>query len=161
MFVRPDGTRVAGRIVVGAPEAVSETEARCPVALEGIGERVWWIHGASTLQALALGVRFLRELLAAEREHGLRVCFEERGGKLLDVPLAETLGGWGAEAERSGGQREQREQTGETEQKGQKGQRGQKGRKGQRGQKGQRGRTGQMRASAAGARAGARSGQPR
>lgn len=92
MFVRPDGSRVNGRIVIGAPEVVSAEEARCPVALEGLEERVHWIHGASTLQALALGVRFLHALLQAEREHGLRVCFEQRGGRLVDAQLEATLG---------------------------------------------------------------------
>ena len=161
MFVRPDGVRVPGRIVVGEPEAVSETEARCPVALEGIGERVWWIHGASTLQALALGVRFLHALLRAEREHGLRVCFEERGGRLVDVEIAATFGeamghgGRGMEPDRGAARAEGRKRrTGRSGQKGQKGQRGQKK------QEGQRRRT---RASAAGTRAGAvgKSGQAR
>lgn len=74
VFLRPDGQRIAGRIVVGQPERVETGEARCAVLLEGL-EQTLPIHGESTLQALLLGVRFL----------GMRLHdFRSKGGRIVD-----------------------------------------------------------------------------
>ena len=87
VFVHPDGHRQAGRIAVGVPEQLSSNEARCPISLDGL-ERTRPIHGASTLQALLLAIRFL----------GMRLHdFTSNGGRVVDaddddVPLEAIFG---------------------------------------------------------------------
>ena len=90
VFVHPDGRRVPGRIAVALPELVGPEEAQCAIALDGLdpGRAV---HGASTLQALVLALRFL----------GMRVHdFMSKGGRVvdpdeeLDLPLDAYFGAW-------------------------------------------------------------------
>ena len=88
VFVYADGRRNAGRIAVGLPEHVGADEARCSIALDGL-ERTRPIHGATTLQALLLAIRFL----------GMRLHdFMLKGGRVVDpnedtdVPLGAFLG---------------------------------------------------------------------
>jgi hypothetical protein len=71
VYVRPDGTRVSGRIAVAAP-IVREHDCACEVVLEGL-ERSYIIFGDSTLQALLLGVRFLGMRLHDQLSRGVRV----------------------------------------------------------------------------------------
>jgi len=53
---------------------VSPGEATCPIALDGL-ESVRCIHGASTIQALLLAIRFL----------GMRLDdFISKGGRVID-----------------------------------------------------------------------------
>jgi hypothetical protein len=72
-FVHPGGRRVLGRIAIAEPHSVNTEEASCEIALDGL-ERTHPIHGASTLQALMLAIRFL----------GMRLYdFTLKGGRVL------------------------------------------------------------------------------
>ena len=71
VFVLASGERIVGRIAVAAP-VESELGCACDVVLEGL-ERGTTIYGATTLQALLLGVRFLGMRLHDHRSRGLRV----------------------------------------------------------------------------------------
>ncbi len=76
VFIEPDGSRTAGRIAVAQPVAVDDREASCGVVLERASSSKYTpTYGASTLQALLLGLRFL----GYELHH-----FLERGGRVLD-----------------------------------------------------------------------------
>jgi hypothetical protein len=74
VFVHPNGDRVAGRIAVGMPVQIDETEARCKIALDGLDCINPRIGGATPLHALLLGVQFI----------GMRLhSFRSKGGSVL------------------------------------------------------------------------------
>lgn len=76
--VYPDGTRIPVTIAIGRPQ-LSGTEAICPVLLDGvsvIGEKVRPVRGEDTFQALALAMRFVRNMLAVEEERGIRFMLD-------------------------------------------------------------------------------------
>jgi hypothetical protein len=75
IFVSADGRRRHGRLGLGLPVKVDPAEARCLTMLDGLDPAPIGISGASTLQALLLGVRFL----------GFRLQdFLSKGGRVLD-----------------------------------------------------------------------------
>jgi hypothetical protein len=75
VFLHANGRRVTGRIAVGMPVQIDETEARCTVALDGLDRIQIRVGGTSTVQALLLGVRHL----------GMRLHdFRSKGGRVLD-----------------------------------------------------------------------------
>jgi uncharacterized protein YndB with AHSA1/START domain len=95
VFVAPDGTRTRGRIAVGRPRQISEGEARCPIALDGL-ERLRPISGNDSLQALLLAIRFLGMRLHDHLARGHRVVepdddedvgLDNYFGALLGEPL--------------------------------------------------------------------------
>jgi len=73
IFESEDGTRRPGVIRIEQPYVDDEGEARCPVVIEGLHERVPPVSGASSLQALLLGVAFCASLLRD---------FVNRGGRI-------------------------------------------------------------------------------
>jgi hypothetical protein len=75
IFVEPDGSRTAGRIAVAQPVPIEDGDASCVVVIEhAYAHKYPPMVGASTLQALLLGLR----LLGHELHHYL-----ERGGRVL------------------------------------------------------------------------------
>jgi hypothetical protein len=74
VFESPDGSRRSGLIRIEKPYQVDETEARCPLVIDGLQERMPDVSGSSTLQALALAVWLCASLL---RE------FVDSGGRIL------------------------------------------------------------------------------
>jgi len=74
IFESPDGVRRTGLIRVEKPYEVDETEARCPVVIDGLQERMPDVSGTSTLQALALAVWLCASLLRD---------FVDSGGRIL------------------------------------------------------------------------------
>lgn len=71
-FVTARGDRIPGTIAVAAP-AENEENCSCVVALEGL-ERARPIYGATTLQALLLGLQHLADRLDDFVAKGGRVC---------------------------------------------------------------------------------------
>lgn len=80
VIVQRDGTRVAGRIAVGAP-IVRDRDCACEIVVEGL-EPARTICGDSTLQALLLAIRFLGMRLHDQRSKGVR--FELEGDQVPD-----------------------------------------------------------------------------
>ena len=74
VFVKGDGTRIAGRIAIGIPYRAPGGEARCPVAIDGLYSRLNDIAGDCELQSLLLAIRFVGNLLSD---------FCDKGGKLF------------------------------------------------------------------------------
>jgi hypothetical protein len=77
--VDPDGQRRLVRIEVGKPYAVSRDEARCPVSMQGLHDDLGFVAGGSTLQALALALLLIGNLLTRFVERGGRVLVHELG----------------------------------------------------------------------------------
>jgi hypothetical protein len=73
-----DGRRRPGRIAIGVPEFVpdSDGEAICPVALDGL-QPVTPVHGDGKFHALMQGVRFLDLRLRHHVADGVRVVLLE------------------------------------------------------------------------------------
>jgi hypothetical protein len=59
----PSGKTRPVHIRLGCPYQISEDEAACPVALDGLYEKPCDIHGADTFQALALALGFVRRTI--------------------------------------------------------------------------------------------------
>jgi hypothetical protein len=76
VFLFPGGQRRPGRIAIGLPELVTPDEARCTVVLDGM-QPPTPVHGASTLQALALALRLARTRLRDFVADGGRVLEPE------------------------------------------------------------------------------------
>jgi hypothetical protein len=90
VFVDPSGQRSNGRIAVGLPAQISDVEARCPIALDGLEHTgMGPISGSSTLQALLLAIRFLGMRLQDHLSRGYRVVHPEDES---DVPLVAFFG---------------------------------------------------------------------
>lgn len=77
----PDGGPAPVVLRVGRPFAHPEGDHACPVQAEGL--RLWQgptdIRGVGTWHALMLGLRFLRDMLAAEAGRG--AVFHWEGGE--------------------------------------------------------------------------------
>ncbi len=85
IFVEPDGRRNAGRIAVAQPVPIDDGDASCQVVLERDRTLTYPpMFGASTLQALLLGVQLLGYELHDFLERGGRVLGAEDGE---DFPL--------------------------------------------------------------------------
>jgi hypothetical protein len=99
IFESPGGVRRAGLIRIEKPYEVDETEARCPVVIDGLQERMPDVSGTSTLQALALAVWLCSSLLRDFVEAGGRILRPDteggtQGEEVLD--LEDCLGPLGA-----------------------------------------------------------------
>jgi hypothetical protein len=90
VFVFPDESRVDGRIALGKPVRVTEEEARCSLAMDGL-EVCHPMTGQSTLQALLLAASMLATRLAAFRARGGRL--EYRNESHSELPLESYFGG--------------------------------------------------------------------
>jgi hypothetical protein len=76
IWLHADNNRVPGRIAVGLPVQITEDEAHCMVALDGLDHLSFPMLGSSPLQALLLAVRHL----------GMRVHdFLSKGGRVLNL----------------------------------------------------------------------------
>lgn len=89
IFVFPNGSRVEGRIALGKPVAVTEDEARCALAMDGL-EVCHPMTGQSTLQALLLAASMLANRLGAFRARGGRIEYQNASGS--EVPLESYFG---------------------------------------------------------------------
>jgi hypothetical protein len=65
------------RIDIGLPYQCSDNEWACPIALEGLYNKLPDVHGEDSFQALMLAQNLARTLLND---------FVEKGGQLLDAP---------------------------------------------------------------------------
>jgi hypothetical protein len=75
IWLYTDGSRVPGRIAVGLPMQITDDEAHCMVALDGLDHLSFPMLGSSPLQVLLLAVRHL----------GMRIQdFMSKGGRVLD-----------------------------------------------------------------------------
>lgn len=88
VFVDPGGKRTPGRIAVGHPRRISEVEASCPIALDGL-QRMRPISGDDPLQAMLLAIRFLGMRLQDHLARGYRVVDPDEDE---DVPLEAYFG---------------------------------------------------------------------
>lgn len=77
-----DGNRVPGRIAIGMPELVRDTdrgdldyegEATCTIALDGLQSRPTTVHGEGRFHALMIGVRFIDAQIRGHVAKGVRV----------------------------------------------------------------------------------------
>ena len=84
VFVYPDGRRITGRIAVGLPARVSDVEAHCLIALDGIDHKAVPVMGGSPLQALVLGLQIIGSRLYDFRAHGGRVLYPTGESDMLD-----------------------------------------------------------------------------
>src|SRR4051794_24140849 len=75
--VHPSKGEVALRVVIGLPNQIETDEWACPVAVEGLYEKLRDQHGADSFQALMLAQNLARTLLSD---------FVEKGGRLLAAP---------------------------------------------------------------------------
>lgn len=72
--VSPDGRHIEVTLRLGIPYEVASEEWACPVAIEGLQERLHDIHGIDAWQALQLAHNLLAQLLGH---------FVEEGGTLV------------------------------------------------------------------------------
>lgn len=91
VFVHADGRRLFGRIAVGLPLRVSDVEAHCMIALDGIDREAVPVHGGSPLQALLLGLQVIGSRLHDFRAHGGRVLYPTGESDMLDGLLGPLL----------------------------------------------------------------------
>jgi hypothetical protein len=96
-MVRPDGTRATVTAVLGRPYFVSDHEACCPVALEGVDGRYADISGGDSLHALCLALRLLQMRLEDKIEAGC-VLVDPGGNRPLSVADLAVSFGFGPDA---------------------------------------------------------------
>ncbi len=80
IFESADGVRKPGLIRIEKPYEVDETEARCPIVIDGLQERMPDVSGASTLQALALAVWLCTNMLREFVDSGGRILRSDTDG---------------------------------------------------------------------------------
>jgi hypothetical protein len=83
IWSHPDGRRVPGRIRVGVPKMVTDDAAECMLAIEGLCDLAFPMHGDSPLQVLLLALRHIGILI---------YDFLSRGGRVLDPLTGENFG---------------------------------------------------------------------
>jgi hypothetical protein len=83
IWSHPDGRRVPGRIGVGVPKMVTDDAAECMIAIEGLSDFAFPMHGDSPLQVLLLALRHIGILI---------YDFLSRGGRVLDPLTGEDFG---------------------------------------------------------------------
>lgn len=81
--ISPDGRHIQVTLRVGIPYEVSSEEWACPVAIEGLHERLPVIHGIDAWQAFQLAQNLQVQMLGH---------FVEDGGKLVWPGSLEPLG---------------------------------------------------------------------
>ena len=70
VYERPNGEQISVSLRVGRPYKSSNVDWACPVALDGLYERLADQHGIDSFQALMLSQRLFRQLMAAATEAG-------------------------------------------------------------------------------------------
>ncbi len=101
IFESPDGVRRPGLIRIEKPYSVDETEARCPIVMDGLHERMPDISGQSSLQALSLAVWLCASLLRDFVEAGGRILRPEVEGSTAgeeELDLEQCFGPLGSAA---------------------------------------------------------------
>jgi hypothetical protein len=66
----PSGEVRDVQVRIGCPYQISETEAACPVAVDGLYENIPDIHGIDTFQALILAIEFVRSIMTGLNSRG-------------------------------------------------------------------------------------------
>jgi hypothetical protein len=70
--LKPSGERLSVVLRFGQPYRASDVDWACPVAADGLYERLADIHGIDSLQALILAQELLRSLMQDHLERGHR-----------------------------------------------------------------------------------------
>jgi hypothetical protein len=83
IWLHPDGRRVPGRLLLGVPRQVTEDEAECMLAMEGLFYKSFPMHGDSPLQVILLALRHIGVLI---------YDFLSKGGRVLDPLTGENFG---------------------------------------------------------------------
>lgn len=86
--IAPDGHEFNLVIRLGQPYEASDVSWACPVAVEGLHNKLQDIQGIDSLQAIELAMRLAANLISGFVEDGGKL-FWERGGE--PVSLAESL----------------------------------------------------------------------
>ena len=71
--VSSDGERKPVRVQIGKPHFDERGSWACPVVVTSVSDKVREIHGEDPMQALCLGVQFVRSLLYSILERGGRL----------------------------------------------------------------------------------------
>ena len=86
IFAKPGQEESIVRISIGMPYKVDEVQWSCPVALDGIYEKLADISGTGSFQALMLAQKLLRTLLRGLVEDGGQLLsFDERKDVDIDA----------------------------------------------------------------------------
>jgi hypothetical protein len=91
LLEKTDGTSTVLTVVIGKPYIVDESEARCPVKLEGLYDRVADISGVGTLQALSLALDLAWRCLTAQLDQG-HLLFDDDGEPATESSIAAAFG---------------------------------------------------------------------
>jgi len=71
--VSPKGERKPIRVQVGKPHFDERGSWACPVIVTSVSDKVREIHGEDAMQALCLGVQFVRSMLQSVLDGGSRL----------------------------------------------------------------------------------------
>ena len=71
--VSPDGERKPVRVQIGQPHFDERGSWACPVVVTSISNKVREIQGEDSMQALCLGMQFVRSMLQSILERGSRL----------------------------------------------------------------------------------------
>jgi hypothetical protein len=86
IFMKPGKEESVVKIEIGMPYKVDDVQWSCPVALDGVYEKLADISGTDSFQALMLAQKLLRTLLKGLVEDGGKLLsFDERKEVDLDT----------------------------------------------------------------------------
>ena len=88
--VSPDGRQIDVMLRLGMPYEVESEEWACPVAIEGLQEKLHDIHGVDAWQAIQLAQNLLVQLLGHYVEEGGRLVWP---GSLEPLALGDVFPG--------------------------------------------------------------------
>jgi hypothetical protein len=71
--VSPDGERKPVRVQIGQPQFDERGSWACPVIITSVSDKVREIHGDDSMQALCLGIQFVRSMLQSALDGGSRL----------------------------------------------------------------------------------------
>ena len=77
--VTKEGDGFEVRLAIGRPYRVESGDWACPLALDGLHERLHDIHGVDSWQAMMLAVRLIKVLLGFVIENGGKLYWEKGG----------------------------------------------------------------------------------
>jgi hypothetical protein len=72
-----NGERKPVRVEIGRPHVDERGSWACPVVVTWVGDEIREIHGEDSMQALCLGVQFVRSMLQSAVERGSRLLHAE------------------------------------------------------------------------------------
>jgi len=75
--VASDGERKPIRVEIGWPHFDERGSWACPVVVTSVSNEVREIHGEDSMQALCLGVQFVRSMLQSVVERGSRLLHDD------------------------------------------------------------------------------------